>query len=105
MTWLIWRQHRQQALFGAATLALVTLLLLLTGLHMHSVFQGSGLGRCLGSRHPDCGNLQTAFESRFSTLRQLVVLHGPAGTPGSLLGRATHWPRDRAKQPSMSGSR
>jgi ABC-type transport system involved in multi-copper enzyme maturation permease subunit len=72
MTWLIWRQHRQQALFGAATLALVTLLLLLTGLHMHSVFRDSGLGRCLGSRHPDCGNLQSAFESRFSTLRQLV---------------------------------
>src|SRR5205085_11207813 len=30
------------------------------------------LGRCLASRHPDCGNLQTAFESRFATLRQLV---------------------------------
>jgi hypothetical protein len=72
MTWLIWRQHRQQALFGAATLALVTLLLLLTGLHMHAVFQDSGLGRCLGSKHPDCGTLQSAFESRFSTLRQLV---------------------------------
>jgi ABC-2 family transporter protein len=72
MTWLIWRQHRQQALFGAATLGLVTLLLLLTGLHMHSVFQASGLDHCLGSRHADCGNLQSAFESRFSTLRQLV---------------------------------
>jgi len=72
MTWLIWRQHRQQALFGAATLGLVTLLLLLSGPHMHSVFRGSGLGHCLGSRHPDCGNLQSAFESRFSTLRQLV---------------------------------
>ena len=35
MTWLIWRQHRQQALFGTATLALIALLLLLTGLHMH----------------------------------------------------------------------
>jgi ABC-2 family transporter protein len=72
MSWLIWRQHRQQALFGIATFALIALLLLLTGLHMHSVFHGSGLGRCLASRHADCGNLQTAFESRFSTLRQLV---------------------------------
>jgi hypothetical protein len=72
MTWLIWRQHRQQALFGAATLALIALLLLLTGLHMHSVFHASGLGRCLASRHADCGSLQSAFESRFSTLRQLV---------------------------------
>jgi hypothetical protein len=72
MSWLIWRQHRQQALSGAATLALIALLLLLTGLHMHSVFQHSGLGRCLGSGHADCSNLQSAFESRFSTLRQLV---------------------------------
>jgi hypothetical protein len=72
MSWLIWRQHRQQALFGTATLGLITLLLLLTGLHMHSVFHDAGLGRCLGTRHPDCGDLQSAFESRFSTLRQLV---------------------------------
>src|SRR5207248_5911382 len=46
--------------------------LLLTGLHMHSVFRHSGLGHCLASRHSDCGNLQSGFESRFSTLRQLV---------------------------------
>jgi hypothetical protein len=72
MSWLIWRQHRQQALSGAATLGLIALLLLLTGLHMHSVFQHSGLARCLGSGHGDCSNLQSAFESRFSTLRQLV---------------------------------
>jgi len=72
MSWLIWRQHRQQALSGAITLALLAVLLLLTGLHMHSVFNDSGLGRCLVSRHHDCGNLQSAFESRFSTLRQLV---------------------------------
>jgi ABC-2 family transporter len=72
MTWLIWRQHRQQAFFGAVTFALIALLLLLSGLHMHSVFHASGLGRCLAGRHADCGNLQTAFESRFSTLRQAV---------------------------------
>ena len=72
MTWLIWRQHRQQALFGMATLGLIALLLLLTGLHMHAVFHDSGLGRCLASSHPDCSNLQSAFEGRFSTLRQLV---------------------------------
>src|SRR5213080_2500666 len=73
MTWLIWRQHRQQALFGIATLALAALLLLLTGLHMHSVFRSSGLAHCLATRsHSDCGDLEAAFEGRFSTLRQLV---------------------------------
>jgi len=73
MTWLIWRQHRQQALFRVATLALITLLLALTGLHMHSVFRSSGLGHCLATRgHGDCGGFESAFESRFATLRQLV---------------------------------
>jgi hypothetical protein len=73
MTWLIWRQHRQQALFGLVAGALISLLLVLTGLHMHSVFRGSGLGHCLATRsHADCGDLEGAFESRFSTLRQLV---------------------------------
>jgi len=71
MSWLVWRQHRQQALFGAATFALVACLLLLTGMHMHSVFDSSGLGRCLSGRG-DCSNAQSAFESRFGTLRQLV---------------------------------
>lgn len=73
MTWLIYRQHRQQALFGTVTLGLVALFLLLTGLHMSSVFQHSGLAYCLSSHGTgDCGNLQSSFESRFSTLRQLV---------------------------------
>jgi hypothetical protein len=73
MTWLIWRQHRQQALLGLATFALISLLLALTGLHMHGVFRSSGLGHCLATRsHADCGDLESAFESRFSTLRQLV---------------------------------
>lgn len=73
MTWLIYRQHRQQALFGAVTLALLALFLLLTGEHMSSVFHNSGLAHCLSSRqHGDCGDIEGSFESRFSTLRQLV---------------------------------
>jgi hypothetical protein len=73
MTWLIWRQHRQQAVFAVATCALISLLLILTGVHMHNIFRSSGLGQCLAARgHADCGDLESAFESRFSTLRQLV---------------------------------
>lgn len=71
MSWLVWRQHRQQAAFGAATLALVACLLVLTGVHMHSVFDSSGLASCL-SGGGDCSNARSAFESRFGTLRQLV---------------------------------
>lgn len=73
MTWLIWRQHRQQAFFGLATFALISLVLVLTGSHMHTVFRSSGLGHCLATRsHADCGDLEGAFESRYATLRQLV---------------------------------
>src|SRR5947199_9999534 len=73
MNWLVWRQHRQQALFGTATFALVGCFLLLTGLHMHSVFDSSGHGRCLATgSHGSCGDVQSAFENRFGTLRQLV---------------------------------
>jgi hypothetical protein len=68
MTWLAWRQHRQQALFGAASLALLAAFFLLTGAHMHSVLDSSGLSRCL-ARHGDCGGLQSDFEGRFSVWR------------------------------------
>jgi hypothetical protein len=72
VSWLIYRQHRRQALFGAATLGLLALFLGLTGLHMSSVFHGSGLAHCLSGRSHDCGDLESSFESRFSSLRQLV---------------------------------
>jgi ABC-type transport system involved in multi-copper enzyme maturation permease subunit len=73
VSWLIYRQHRQQALFGAATLALLALFLGLTGLHMYTIFRDSGLAHCLTvHQHGDCSDIESSFESRFSTLRQLV---------------------------------
>ena len=92
MSWLIYRQHRQQALFGAATLALLALFLGLTGLHMSSVFHNSGLAHCLSSRsHNDCGDLESSFESRFSSLRQLVPKGAsePADSPFPQPGAAS----------------
>jgi len=84
MTWLAWRQHRQQALFGAVSFALLGVFLLLTGRHMHSVFDSSGLSHCLATRnHGDCGDFESSFESRFGSLRQLspflMVLPGLVG--------------------------
>jgi ABC-type transport system involved in multi-copper enzyme maturation permease subunit len=72
VSWLIYRQHRRQVQFGAAALTLITLFLLLTGLNMSSAFHDSGLAHCLNTGHSNCGNLQGSFESRFSSLRQLV---------------------------------
>jgi len=47
MIWLTWRQHRKQALFAAAGLAVIALYLIPTGLAMHHKFNGSGLAACL----------------------------------------------------------
>jgi hypothetical protein len=75
MTWLIWRQHRLQALSTAGALGLVGLFMALTGAHMSSVYHDSGLSHCLATRgHGDCGDLESAFESRFSVLRQVGPL-------------------------------
>jgi hypothetical protein len=38
MTWTIWRLHRIQAIFAAATLAAITLFLLVTGIHLANVY-------------------------------------------------------------------
>jgi hypothetical protein len=47
MTWLVWRQHRQQALFALLGLAALAAFLIPTGLQMHHEFQRSGLADCL----------------------------------------------------------
>jgi ABC-type transport system involved in multi-copper enzyme maturation permease subunit len=39
MIWMTWQQHRSQALIGAIALALLTLFLLLTGIHMAADYQ------------------------------------------------------------------
>jgi hypothetical protein len=54
MTWLVWRQHRHQALFGAAALAAFAILLLITGLQMASQYH-SALTSCTASK--TCDNL------------------------------------------------
>jgi hypothetical protein len=75
MSWLTWRQHRLQALSTGGVLALIGIFMGLTGAHMSSVFHDSGLAHCLASRsHGDCGDLESAFESRFSVLRQIGPL-------------------------------
>ena len=54
MTWLVWRQHRNQAYFAAAALAAFAVLLLITGRQMASHYQ-SALTLCAASH--TCGNL------------------------------------------------
>ena len=47
MTWLVWRQHRQQLLFGVAGLFVFGALFLATGLPIHDRFEEAGLADCL----------------------------------------------------------
>jgi hypothetical protein len=47
MTWLVWRQHRKQALFALLGLAALAAFLVPTGLQMHSEFNKAGLDDCL----------------------------------------------------------
>lgn len=45
MTWIVWRQHRIQALIGAALLTALAILLLITGLQMATQYH-SALAAC-----------------------------------------------------------
>jgi hypothetical protein len=73
MTWVTWRQHRNQALYGGATLAVLSALLLVTGLHMASAFRDSGLSRCQNNQG-ECAVLATAFSNRFRSMEAIGVL-------------------------------
>jgi hypothetical protein len=47
MTWLVWRQHRKQLLFGVAALGVLAAFFLATGLPMREQFEQLGLADCL----------------------------------------------------------
>jgi hypothetical protein len=49
MTWLIWRQHRGEALVAGLALTLLAALLLVTGLAIGATYQQLGVGDCLGA--------------------------------------------------------
>jgi hypothetical protein len=47
VTWLVWRQHRRQLLFGLVGLAVIGSLFFATGKPMHDQFRAMGLADCL----------------------------------------------------------
>ena len=89
MTWLTWRQGRSETALLVGLLAALAALLLLTGAHMHSVFNAAGLSPC----STDAQNLPTScalqaqsFLQRFDGLNQLGPWLGLApGLIGVLL--------------------
>ena len=70
MTWLVWRQHRQQLLFGVAGLIVLGAFFLATGLPIHDRFEEAGL--------PDC--LPQTIDSTVVANLYEPIATGPSGT-------------------------
>ena len=70
MIWLTWRQHRLEAAIGMALLGLISLTLLVTGLHMASVYQDTGVAACAARdvQGGPCQGVEDAFIQRFADL-------------------------------------
>jgi ABC-type transport system involved in multi-copper enzyme maturation permease subunit len=62
MIWFTWRQFRAQAVVAAAVLAVLAVVLLVTGLNLASAYNSAGLNSC----HLGCGSLASQW---LSTLR------------------------------------
>jgi hypothetical protein len=80
MTWLVWRQHRTQAIVGAAALAALAVLLLITGLQMASQYH-SALAACAAAH--SCANLASTLFLGSHAVGFLVIM--TLGVP-ALLG-------------------
>jgi hypothetical protein len=59
MIWLTWRQFRAQTIVTSALLAVLAVVLAITGLHLAALYDNSGLGAC--TAHGDCVRLATTF--------------------------------------------
>jgi hypothetical protein len=64
MIWLTWRQFRAQAITAAAALAAFAILLAVTGSHLSSMYDSSGLTTCHGDT---CAGLASTFLQNLSS--------------------------------------
>jgi hypothetical protein len=71
MTWLVWRQHRNQAYLAAAALATFAVVLLVTGRQMASQYQ-SAVTSCTASHA--CGNLANTLVLGSTVMSLLITL-------------------------------
>jgi len=75
MTWVAWRLQRTELLITAAILALLTALLVPTGIHMANAYNDAGLGSCAGAfKGSACGQAIGDFQTRFEALSHLTDL-------------------------------
>jgi hypothetical protein len=79
MMWLTWRQHRRQALFTVATLAVLAALVIPTGLAMRDVFADTGLAECVRQQQTarvpgPCDRAFNQFSNQFGSMIGIGVL-------------------------------
>lgn len=77
MIWMTWQQHRWQAFLGGAAFVLLTLFLLLTGLHMAADYQQMGVASCLSStsaQNTRCTIIIGTFQQHYGNIATLVML-------------------------------
>jgi hypothetical protein len=90
MIWLVWRQHRKQALFALVGLAALAAFVIPIGMQMHRAFERSGLDDCLRATarvefiqvSPDqandpvraCQELADQFAGRYGSLGAAGIL-------------------------------
>jgi hypothetical protein len=71
MTWLTWRQSRAQIIAAAAALAVIAIILAVTGPHLASLYDTSGVATC--QAHDNCDTVVSAFLNELS--KTTVVLY------------------------------
>jgi hypothetical protein len=75
MTWLVWRQHRVEALAAALVIALLAIAVTPTALHLYQVVGQLRHDDCLGQAPgADCGSAINAFNATSRTLSGLLPL-------------------------------
>jgi hypothetical protein len=84
MTWLVWRQHRAEAITAAIVVAVLAIALTPVALHVHNLVGQIQQEGCLGaSPGLDCSSSMTAFDAVSSALTGLLpwlnLLPGLAG--------------------------
>jgi hypothetical protein len=69
MTWLVWRQHRGEALIASIGLGILAAVLIITGVQIAASFQSLGVATCVA--HPElsnCSEIERAFSEPYSFL-------------------------------------
>jgi hypothetical protein len=72
VTWVSWRLQRTETLIALGILALLTALLVPTGIQMANAYHRDGLAACLSISNPTCGNKVGDFQQRFQALTTLA---------------------------------